>query len=630
MHTRMRAALVALVPATVVLAGSVALAAKAVSVERSRPPRPASPQEVVVHVTPPPTAKAPGTPREDDLVELGRRLFFDPSASSARGMVACADCHRAEHGFSDPGTTSLEDKGTTKRHSQALVDASMSASAHWDGEFVTTESLTQARLRGAAEYYAPARETPVTTPEDAIARRASPLRSPSPAHVPYVAELEAIPSILVEGDAFPAGAPWTTDTFGVGDARSPEDRIRKDGRYGEAFAATRAPRDRRALAQAVAAYCATIRSGESPYDRFAAGDEAALSAAARRGWELFRGDAGCASCHLLTTPRAAFTDERYHDTGISWRAPGGDLDAWTTPGSVASALPAVERPRDDLLGLFARTKEPKDRRCFKTPTLRDVARHPPFMHDGSLATLEDVVRHYADRPTDPNLDPLLPRFRPTDAQVGDVVAFLHALTSDRRPGLAPVAWSVRAKKTTLRFAGVDGTPLADWPVALVPAGDVLPGFTEREARPTVLRTDSSGMVEFAPPLTTHTRVVLGDGLGIRGGDLVPDTCASASLTVRASGRFHVDVDLPSGTIAPDRIVARHAESDWYPGRRPPTTVLRRTSVGSNELGGVRAHYEAPCPTDVSASATLLVEVGDRVLAPPCHVHPRRPAFVRLD
>jgi cytochrome c peroxidase len=153
------------------------------------------------------------------------------------------------------------------------------------------------------------------------------------------------------------------------------------------------------IARALAAYVRTIRSGDAPIDRYRAGDTTALSPEALRGLTLFQGKANCVACHSGSN----FTDERFHNTGVAH----GGSDA----------------------GRFTVTKDRADRAAFKTPTLRDVARTAPYMHDGSLATLEDVVEFY-DRGGRPN--PFLDReIRPLGLSADerrDLVAFLNALT----------------------------------------------------------------------------------------------------------------------------------------------------------------------------------------------------------
>jgi cytochrome c peroxidase len=165
--------------------------------------------------------------------------------------------------------------------------------------------------------------------------------------------------------------------------------------------------------KAIAAYARTIVSGNSAYDRYLAGDEDALSPAARRGLVLFEGKAGCASCHAGFN----FTDEGYHNLGVGMDEARPDLGRYTVTG--------VET----------------DRGAFKTPTLRDVARRPPYMHDGSLATLAEVVAFYdgggTPNPWQAELAPL--RLTPEDQ--ADLVAFLESLTGQidaavaRPPGL---------------------------------------------------------------------------------------------------------------------------------------------------------------------------------------------------
>ena len=120
------------------------------------------------------------------------------------------------------------------------------------------------------------------------------------------------------------------------------------------------------VAKAIAAYVRTILSGNSPYDRFRAGDSGALSAAAQRGLVLFEGKARCGVCHAGPN----LTDERYHNTGVG-----------------------TDRSNPDL-GRYTVTNNEKDKGAFKTPTLRDVEKRGPYMHDASLKSLPDVVSFY--------------------------------------------------------------------------------------------------------------------------------------------------------------------------------------------------------------------------------------------
>lgn len=156
------------------------------------------------------------------------------------------------------------------------------------------------------------------------------------------------------------------------------------------------------LALALAAYVRSIQAGGMPFDRLVEGDDRALSESERRGLELFRGRARCDRCHS----GPLFTDESFHNTGVAWR----------------------DGPPSDS-GRAAITGRPEQVGAFKTPTLREVPRTAPYMHDGSLETLEDVVAFY-DEGGHPNpaLDPLI---RPLDLSADEksaLVSFLRSLT----------------------------------------------------------------------------------------------------------------------------------------------------------------------------------------------------------
>jgi cytochrome c peroxidase len=155
------------------------------------------------------------------------------------------------------------------------------------------------------------------------------------------------------------------------------------------------------VAKAIAAFERTILSGDSPYDHYRMGDEQALSPAARRGLVVFEGKGRCAKCHSGFN----FTDEGFHNLGVG----------------MSSDTPDV--------GRHEMVKLPVTRGAFKTPTLRDVARRPPYMHDGSLATLRDVIAFY-DRGGNPNpsLSLMMQPLGLTEAEQADLVAFLESLT----------------------------------------------------------------------------------------------------------------------------------------------------------------------------------------------------------
>jgi cytochrome c peroxidase len=179
--------------------------------------------------------------------------------------------------------------------------------------------------------------------------------------------------------------------------------------YGSLFAAAfpHQPMTPAAVADAVATYERTIVSAQAPFDAWIEGDSSAIPAAAKIGFTLFAGKARCGLCHCGWR----FTDDGFHDIGL---------------------------PDDDIGRgrLFPRVR--KMQHAFKTPGLREIARRGPYMHDGSLATLEDVVAHYngggADRPS---RSELVAPLQLSAEEQSDIVAFLTSLTSPVAPDLVP-------------------------------------------------------------------------------------------------------------------------------------------------------------------------------------------------
>ena len=278
----------------------------------------------------------PQNPLTAAKVALGQQLFWDRRWSKT-GTVACVDCHRPDHGWSDPRPFSLDHTGKpTARHTSTIINRLFSEVQGWAGHRPSLEVLLY--------------QLPFTSPE-AVVQNLGAIKG-------YQEQFQRV---------------FGTDVTAEG------------------------------IAQALAAYTRTILSGNAPYDRFRAGDRQALSEAAQRGLALFEGKARCSRCHS----GANFTDEDYYNLGVG-----------------------MDKERPDL-GRYTVTQHEADRGAFKTPTLRDVARSWPYMHDGSLATLEHVVDFYE---TGGHANPWLsPQSRPlhlTAAERADLVAFLHALSGE--------------------------------------------------------------------------------------------------------------------------------------------------------------------------------------------------------
>jgi len=188
-------------------------------------------------------------------------------------------------------------------------------------------------------------------------------------------------------------------------------RLRGDASYVEQFRQAFAAGGAKAvneenLGKALASFQRTLLLGDSPIDRFRANDASALSDAERQGLWLYESRGRCWRCHSGHN----FTDESFHNTGVRWD----------------------KRPVD--LGRFAVSGREADVGKFKTPTLRGVTLTAPYMHDGSVKTLRDVVQFYnRGGVKNPNLDPILQPLGLSDSDVDHLVAFLKALSRTSDP-----------------------------------------------------------------------------------------------------------------------------------------------------------------------------------------------------
>ncbi|MBI3410256.1 MAG: cytochrome-c peroxidase [Planctomycetes bacterium] len=282
------------------------------------------------------------TPKEVPLTEarvkLGRKLFFDPILSSDRA-IACASCHKPENGFSGGEAKSTGVKGKrTSRRAPSLLNRAYGNSFFWDGREATLE--VQALK-------------PIEDPDEMGSK---------------------LDDVIA--------------------------RLRTDKEYSELFKNAFDDGVNSAnLGKAIASFERILLRGDSAVDRFRRlGSHDALTPSQRSGLWLYESKGRCWRCHT----GANFTDEKFHNTGVSWGK--GDL------------------------GRFRITGEGADRGKFKTPSLRGVALTAPYMHDGSLKTLEDVVEYY-NRGGNSNLhlDPTVGSLGLSKDEVKDLVAFLKAL-----------------------------------------------------------------------------------------------------------------------------------------------------------------------------------------------------------
>jgi cytochrome c peroxidase len=165
------------------------------------------------------------------------------------------------------------------------------------------------------------------------------------------------------------------------------------------------------IAKAIGAFERTLLAGDAPYDRYKAGDKTALSEGAERGMKIFFNKGHCSACHS----GPLFTDGAFHNIGVGWSNENPDL------------------------GRFVESKLDGDKGSFRTPSLRDIVLTAPYMHDGSEATLEDVVEYYNKGGNkNPYLDEEIFPLNLTDQEKSDLVSFLkEGLTSSVYPKMDP-------------------------------------------------------------------------------------------------------------------------------------------------------------------------------------------------
>jgi cytochrome c peroxidase len=319
----------------------------------------------------------PDNPITDAKAKLGD-MIFDEKRISSDNSVACNTCHSPRNGFTTHTQTSRGVRDQLgKRNAPSILNAMFYKSMFWDGRAATLE-------------------------EQAMMPIVNPVEMGQKDLKDVVAKLAAIPEFVA---AFQQvfGRPPNVEDMG----------------------------------KALAAFERTRLSSEAPFDRFLRGNEKALNASQRRGWALFTGKARCASCHTYDPALPLFGDNRFHNTGLAARKQ--DFRQLATRAAVGAAVGnqaeidrlALETDNSEL-GRFLVTQKREDIGAFKTPFLRDVLLTGPYMHDGSLETLWDVVDFFNKGGVqNPFLDSEMKPLGLTASEVEDLVNFLATLTSDR-------------------------------------------------------------------------------------------------------------------------------------------------------------------------------------------------------
>jgi cytochrome c peroxidase len=279
---------------------------------------------------------------------LGRMLFFDPRLSGSNA-ISCASCHNPGFSWAD-GLPRAVGQGMRPlgRRTPTILNVAWSDTLFWDGRADSLE-----------------------------AQALGPIQAPDEMNLPLgemIAKLERI-------DGYRSVFQLAYPREGITPAT---------------------------VAKAIAVFERTVISGVAPFDRWVAGDDAAIPESAKRGFTLFNTKGKCAACHSGWN----FTDGSFHDLG----------------------LPSADRGRGQLLPRIVRMQH-----AFKTPTLRNADRRAPYMHDGSLATLGDVLAFYVrGGETRPSHSPEMAPVALTDREKVELLAFLRTLTSDDAPAVVPV------------------------------------------------------------------------------------------------------------------------------------------------------------------------------------------------
>lgn len=301
-------------------------------------------------------------------VALGRLLFFDPKVSGD-ATISCSSCHDPSKGWTDGLPLSKGYPGSLYfRNTPTVINAAHGRYLYWDGRLPASDLPTLVR--------------------------------------DHIAEAH----------------------FMQADGRLVIERLRQVPTYENGFkkAFGGEPTYGRIL-DAVTAFLQTLSSRDVPFDRYLGGDTGAISQAAQRGLELFEGKAGCIRCHS----GPLLSDGGFHNLGLT-----ANREIFRTPERHITfrrffktlGLPEYVELREDV-GLYGVTKRPEDRGRFRTPTLREVSNTPPYMHDGSLATLEEVIEFYnRGGEVGSGKDPLLAPLGLTAGETTDLKEFLETLS----------------------------------------------------------------------------------------------------------------------------------------------------------------------------------------------------------
>lgn len=328
--------------------------------------------EALAPLGPPPIPA--NNPQTDAKVELGKMLFFDPILSGNYGMP-CSACHLPDAGWAVQDKISIGYPGTTHwRNSQTIINSAYYSKLFWAGSSKSLEGQARSAARGGV----------AGNGEDDMME----------ARLAFVPEYRKL-FREVFGDEWPLV---------------------------------------RHAYMAIAAFERTLVQTDTPFDNYMRGDDAALSDQQKRGLDLFAGKANCTACHS----GPLLTDEQYHNLGVP------PYDGWETDPlaqitfrfelfAKGSTEELYRKTKDDP-GLYFRSKDKRHKGKFRTPSLRYTKYTYPYMHNGMLESLRDVVEFYnAGGGKNEFSETKSPRIQPlglNDGEMDDLVAFLESLSGE--------------------------------------------------------------------------------------------------------------------------------------------------------------------------------------------------------
>lgn len=282
------------------------------------------------------------------LATLGKMLFYDPRLSGAKNM-SCANCHNPSFGYEMPVDLAIGARNTPlDRHIPTILNIAWVSPHFWDGRAETLEEQAAGPITSEIEMNGKFKV--------------------------IVNDLKNVPDYVN----------WFSQIF-------PDEAISREN-----------------ILAAIATFERTIVSGWSPFDRWVDGDHDAVSASAKRGFELFEGKAKCASCHSGWN----FTDNQFHDIGLD---------------------------TSDIGRAKIEPNNPKALHAFKTPGLRNTVYRAPYMHNGSVQTLADVIVHYEHGGiARPSLSEKMKAFSLTSNELDDLTAFIKTLTAENQEASIPI------------------------------------------------------------------------------------------------------------------------------------------------------------------------------------------------